>query len=103
MVFCFGRKITEKVPYADIYIAVVSPRDSGVGLFGTSGWSALVVHDDKQEEFYGGESNSNLKKMELVSIVSAIREFVHPCRIIVYHISTKSVENTNKHRRKNFN
>jgi ribonuclease HI len=51
---------------------------------GAGGWGALLEHDGKMRELYGGEAQTTNNRMELTAVIRALEALRAPCRAKVH-------------------
>ena len=48
---------------------------------GPGGWGAILRHDGKERELYGGEPDSTNNRMELTAVIRALEALKRPCKV----------------------
>lgn len=51
---------------------------------GPGGWGAVLFYGDKRKEMSGGEKHTTNNRMEILSVVEALKALKEPCKITVY-------------------
>ena len=51
---------------------------------GPGGWGAILMYGSKKKELSGGEMSTTNNRMELISVISALKALNEPCKVILY-------------------
>lgn len=51
---------------------------------GPGGWGAVLMYEGQRKELSGGEKVTTNNRMELVSVIEALKALKKPCKITVY-------------------
>jgi ribonuclease HI len=51
---------------------------------GPGGWGALLQHDGRERELYGGEAQTTNNRMELTAVIRALESLKRACAVDVY-------------------
>jgi ribonuclease HI len=51
---------------------------------GPGGWGAVLEHDGKEREIYGGERSTTNNRMELTAVIEALAALKRPSRVILH-------------------
>ncbi len=51
---------------------------------GPGGWGAVLMYGDKRKELSGGEKLTTNNRMEILSVVEALKALKQPCKVTVY-------------------
>ena len=55
---------------------------------GVGGWGALILHDEKNIELFGGENETTNNRMELMAVIMALKEMSPSEELTIYTDST---------------
>ncbi|MDP2241207.1 MAG: ribonuclease HI [Burkholderiales bacterium] len=67
----------------DIYTDGACKGNPGIG-----GWGALLCHDGKSKELFGGEALTTNNRMELTAVIRALEALKRHCQVRVHTDST---------------
>jgi ribonuclease HI len=51
---------------------------------GVGGWAAILIHEGREREITGGDSESTNNRMELTAVIEALRALKEPCDITLF-------------------
>ena len=50
---------------------------------GPGGWGVLMRFQDREKEFFGGESNTTNNRMEMMASIQALTQLSRPCEVVL--------------------
>ncbi len=51
---------------------------------GVGGWAAILIHDGREREISGGDSESTNNRMELMAVIEALRALKEKCEVTIF-------------------
>jgi len=51
---------------------------------GPGGWGAILMYGGREKEISGGEISTTNNRMELISVISALKALKEPCKVNLY-------------------
>jgi ribonuclease HI len=51
---------------------------------GPGGWGAILMYGGREKEISGGETSTTNNRMELISVISALKALKEPCKVNLY-------------------
>lgn len=48
---------------------------------GKGGWGAILIYNEKEKEFSGGEAHTTNNRMELTAVIMALKKLKEPCEV----------------------
>ncbi len=51
---------------------------------GPGGWGAVLEHDGREREMYGGDPATTNNRMELTAVIEALSALKRPCRVVLH-------------------
>ncbi|MCL2247905.1 MAG: ribonuclease HI [Oscillospiraceae bacterium] len=51
---------------------------------GPGGWGAILMYGGREKEISGGETSTTNNRMELTSVISALKALKEPCKVNLY-------------------
>ena len=64
---------------------------------GPGGWAAVLIYKGVEKEISGFEDDTTNNRMELYSIIAALRSLKEPCRVRLFSDSAYAVNAFNQH------
>ncbi len=50
---------------------------------GRGGWGALMIYNNTQKEFFGGEKETTNNRMEMTAAIKGLSQLTRPCQVVL--------------------